>query len=142
VNAPDWLDNVIVAMMLAIAGFFVWRMLAATGWRQRTDYPRDALYTLAAMAVIATQVKSAGDLLPRPAWAVVVHGCRSALRLALGAEARWWLGRGARASVRRRRSGDHGVHVHRRRSALAPERVDGRFHGHGRDVQHGDPALP
>jgi hypothetical protein len=73
-NAPAWLNNVVMVVMLLIAGLFVWRMLVASGWQRRTDYPRDALYALAAPAVAATQVKWFGNLVPRPAWAAVFAG--------------------------------------------------------------------
>jgi hypothetical protein len=68
VNAPDLLENLVVAILLLLAGFFVWRMLVASGWRRHTDYPRDALYALTALGVAATQVTWLGSL-PRPAWA-------------------------------------------------------------------------
>jgi hypothetical protein len=70
VNAPTWLTDSLVAALLCIAGFFGWRMLAARGWSRRADYPRDALYALAAVALAETQA-SWFSTLPRPAWAVL-----------------------------------------------------------------------
>lgn len=69
-NAPTWLTDLLVVLLLAIAGFFVWRMAVATTWRRRADYPSDALHALAALAVAETQVKWIRTL-PRPAWAAV-----------------------------------------------------------------------
>ena len=69
-NAPTWLTDLLVVLLLAIAGFFVWRMAVANAWRRRADYPSDALHALAALAVAETQVKWVSTL-PRPAWAVV-----------------------------------------------------------------------
>jgi len=70
VNAPTWLTDLLVVALLAMAGFFVWRMVVANAWRRRADYPSDALHALAALAVAETQVKWVSTL-PRPAWAVV-----------------------------------------------------------------------
>lgn len=69
-TAPDWLNVLLVVLLLAIAGFFVWRMAVANAWRRRADYPSDALHALAALAVAETQVKWISTL-PRPAWAAV-----------------------------------------------------------------------
>lgn len=69
-NAPTWLTDLLVALLLVIMGFFAWRMLAARGWQRRADYPRDALYALAALAVAETQAKWLSTL-PRPMWAVL-----------------------------------------------------------------------
>lgn len=69
-NAPTWLTDLLVALLLTIMGFFVWRMAAARGLQRRADYRRDALYALAALAVAETQAKWLSTL-PRPAWAVL-----------------------------------------------------------------------
>lgn len=69
-NAPTWLTDLLVAALLAVAGFFVWRMAVANTWRRRPDYPSDALHAAAALAVAETQAKWISTL-PRPAWAVV-----------------------------------------------------------------------
>jgi hypothetical protein len=69
VNGPIWLTDLLVALLLAIMGFFGWRILAARGWQRSADYPRDAFYALAALAVAGTQAKWIG-ILRRPVWAV------------------------------------------------------------------------
>jgi hypothetical protein len=70
VNAPSWLTDVLVALLLAIACFFAWRMLVARCRERRTDYPRDAFYALCALAVAQTQAKWISTL-PRLGWAAL-----------------------------------------------------------------------
>lgn len=66
-NAPVWLTDLIVALLLAVTAFFLWRMATARVLDRRPDYPRDAFYALTALAIAQTQAKWINTL-PRSVW--------------------------------------------------------------------------
>lgn len=128
-NAPTWLIGVLAALLLAIMGFFVWRMAVARGWSRRADYPRDALYALAALAVAETQAKWLG-ILPRPVWAVTFG--LAALAFAAAAVRAYRVAGGREGSTWRRSAFDAGVAlvmVYMFTAGVAPSTLSGSTAG-------------
>jgi hypothetical protein len=67
VNAPGWLPDVLAVVMLAVAGFSLWRLAVARLWARVTDYGADAMHALMAVAVAGMLVQWL-ETLPRAVW--------------------------------------------------------------------------
>ena len=80
-NAPAFLPAVLSTLMILVAGYAVWRLLAAPALRLRTDRETDALLLLAGTAG-AGLISRWAHSLPRPAWSAlfVLAACYFAVR--------------------------------------------------------------
>ena len=69
-NAPVWLSTLLSILMIALAGYAMWRLLIARAWNRTVDYETDALQLFAGIAT-AGLISNWARTLPRGAWAVV-----------------------------------------------------------------------
>jgi hypothetical protein len=83
VNAPTFLPTAISALLILVAGYAAWRLLAGPALELRTDRETDVLLLLAGVAG-AGLISSWAHTLPRTAWSILfaLLACYLALRAA------------------------------------------------------------
>lgn len=126
-NAPPWLPDILAVVMLAVAGFSLWRTAVARSWGRATDYDADALHALMAVALAGMLVRWL-ETLPRAAWTAL-----------FAAAALWFAGRlawSARSGGPRAQLGRYAacaasgaVMVYMLLAGVAPSTLDGSTAG-------------
>lgn len=72
-NAPAWLPPLPAALMLAVAGFLLWRLIVAAAFDYATDPVAD-LFHIAAAVAVAGMLVTWMRTLPPGAWALLFAG--------------------------------------------------------------------
>jgi hypothetical protein len=70
VNAPPWLPTLLSLLLLALAGYSLWRLAVVRAFNRTTDYEFDVLNLLAGIAA-AGLLSNWARTLPRAAWTVL-----------------------------------------------------------------------